>query len=207
MNRFRFIFLLAALCLFSLFPVQAAPPPTAPGTYKDWDGELDEVEIVQTFHLRDYNRVLVPPIDTTGMKMPTDNTRRPVEKNLAGASAHFAEELDSHLPNRMKVKVEVAPATVALKGNPGVIILRAKFAEIDPGEASARVFSLGFAGATHITMQGEFIDGATGRVLVRFSHHNYHSKAGLFNRYMAALEENEEQIAESLSKLVKAFYP
>ena len=203
----RLLFLLAPCLALGTAVAHAKPPPTAPGKYTDWDGELDEVEIVQPFHLRDYNRVLVLPIDATGLKMPTDNTRRPVEKNLEKATASFTEELDNDLPNRMKVKAVTAPANTALTGNPGAIVLRAKFKEIDPGEASARVFSLGFAGATHITMQGELIDGATGKVLTRFSHHNYHGKAGLFNRYTAALEENEEQIAESLSKLLKAFYP
>ena len=42
---------------------------------------------------------------------------------------------------------------------------------------------------------------------MRFQHHNYHSKSGLFNKYTAALEENEEQISDSIGKLLKAFYP
>ncbi len=196
--------------LFSLIlavPTHAKPPPTAPGKYMEWDGELDEVDIVQTFHLHDYSQILVLPIDTTNLPMPTDNSRRPTEKILAKSTEHFAAELDGQLPNRMKIKAAPAPANVSLKGNPGTLLLRARFTEMNPGSASARVFSVGFAGATHITMQGEFLDGATGKVLVRFSHHNYHSKAGLINRYMAALEENEEQIAESVSKLIKAFYP
>ena len=203
LRRFLILLLLFAAARNSF----ARPLPTAPGKYTDWAGTLDEVEIRQPFHLRDYRLIVVLPIDTAGLALPTDNTRRPVEKNLTKATAHFAEELDNNLPNRMKVKVTAALGDTPLKGNPGTLVLRAKFSEINPGSSSARVFSLGFAGATHVTMTGEFFDGGTGTPLLTFSHHNYHGKAGLINKYTTALEENEEQIAEALSKLIKAFYP
>lgn len=200
-------FLLFVLLLVPIGSAIAKPPPLTPGIYTDWDGEIDEVQIFQTFHLRDYNRVLVLPINPSGITMPTDNTRRPVEKNLAKSTDIFVEEFDNDMPNKMKVKVVTAPANTNIRGNPGALILRAKFREMDPGTSAGRTFSLGFAGATHVTLAGEFIDGATGKTLVMFSHHNYHSKAGIFNKYTAALEENEQQLAESISKLIKAFYP
>ncbi len=93
------------------------PPPTAPGKYTGWNGgTLDEVEIVQPFHLQAFHQVLVLPIDPAGLEMPTDNTRVPVEKTLAKSTAYFAEQFDNDLPNRMKVKVAVAVPNVALNG-------------------------------------------------------------------------------------------
>ena len=198
---------LVALCSLALFATATTghgkQPPTAPGKYTEWDGSIDELEIVQPFQLRGFRRILVLPIDISGVEMPTDNSRRPLEKVLADCTAYMAEQLDNEMPNRLKIKGTATPADTDLRRNAGAIILRSRFTEMNPGSAAARTFSRGFAGATHITMKGEFIDGGTGQVLLRFSLHNYHSKAGLISRYMSALEENMDQIAESLGDLLK----
>ena len=163
------------------------------------------MEIVKPFHLGAYHLIVVLPIDASSVALPKDNTLVPVQKILAQSTVHFAETLDDNLPNRLKVKVEAGTADT--RPAPGVIFLHARFTEMNPGSAAARIFTQGFGGATHITMDGEFTDSLTGKALVRFQHHNYHSKGGLINKYTAALEENEEQIANSVAQLIRAFYP
>ena len=111
--------------------------------------------------------------------------------------------MDGDFPNRMHVKVE-AGQTQNMVPATGVLFLHAKFVEIDPGSSWARLFSKGFAGASHITIAGEFTDAQTGKSLLRFQHHNYHSGGAL---YTSILAENEEQIAGVLAHVVKAFYP
>ncbi len=196
-------------CALALAPAApaGAKPPTAPGSYAEWNGDLDHVDIIQAFHLKDYTRVLVLPIDVTSGALPTNSGNAATERVLAKTTPYFADQLDSNLPNRMKVKVQAVPANTGLDSNPGNIILRAKLVEMNAGSEVGRVASLGFSGATHITMEGEFIDGGTGRTLLRFTQHNQHFKGGIFHKSTAALEENEDQIAESVAKLIKAFYP
>jgi hypothetical protein len=50
--------------------------PTQPGTYADWKGEIDSLEIVNSFRLSDYSSFIVVPLDTDDTPLPgkDDNT-------------------------------------------------------------------------------------------------------------------------------------
>ena len=208
MNLFpvRLVLTLTLLLALPLMASSARELPTAPGHYAEWAGKLDEVDIIQSFHLRDYGRILVLPLDIREVKFPDDNTRRPMEKALPQIDATFVEALDHRIPNRMHVKAEGASA-----GTPhpaGTMILRARLVELDPGQRAARFFTKGFAGGAAATVVGEMVDGATGRTLFRFRHRRYIGSGGfLGGQYIGLMKDAAEGIAEDLAVLVKAFWP
>src|SRR5512133_3898922 len=65
---------------------------TEPGKYKEWKGEIDELEIVRSFRLGDYRHVAVQGFDTDNTPLPDkdDNTFGPVKtvlRNIEGPLA------------------------------------------------------------------------------------------------------------------------
>ena len=68
-NFALFYFLLGSLS-FAL-PTEAGAAgkaATAPGTYRDWDGDIDEVTIFQTFRADSYNDIVVESFDSTRVR-------------------------------------------------------------------------------------------------------------------------------------------
>ena len=56
-------FLVAILALSIVVPAvygRTKPAPTAPGTYKEWGQDIDEIEIIKTFKTADYDKIVVP---------------------------------------------------------------------------------------------------------------------------------------------------
>src|SRR6476660_9779279 len=44
--------------------------PTAPGTYRHWDGEIDQVVVNRAFRADDYQDIHVEPLDITKTAVP-----------------------------------------------------------------------------------------------------------------------------------------
>src|SRR5262245_59124118 len=112
------------------FAKKKAAAPTAPGKYTDWDGEVDELEIVETFKLADYDRIVVEPFDTSATPLPEakDNTYTSVKNVLASVASPFVEGLSGELSK--------PPAEVGETGKqapPGALVVRGKVFEMDPG--------------------------------------------------------------------------
>jgi hypothetical protein len=85
--------------------------PTAPGKYKDWNGEVDELEIVAPFKLSDFDHIIVEPLDisATPLPEPNDNTYAPVKNVLAVVTRPFAAGLAGGIgerPERPEVRGE-----------------------------------------------------------------------------------------------------
>ena len=186
-----------------------ASTPVAPGTYKDWEGELDSVEIVQRFHLSAYQRILVLPVDASAVQLPGNlNTREALNAIMEDATKHFAEKLQTKLPDRAHLTATTVAGNTDPRHNPGALLLKARFASMQIGSSTARMFSMGFAGGSKITLEGEFIDGASSQVLVRFSKSNSASQGGVVaNLNTRVLEDNEDGIIASVGKLLRSFYP
>jgi hypothetical protein len=53
---------------------RAARGATAPGTYRDWNGDIDEVTILQPFNAANYHAIAVESFDTAGVPLPNPNT-------------------------------------------------------------------------------------------------------------------------------------
>src|SRR5437016_8935712 len=57
----------------------AVRPTQYPSSAKDWNG-IDSVEFLKEFHLQNYSRLMVEPLDTSATQLPPkdENTYQPV---------------------------------------------------------------------------------------------------------------------------------
>ena len=190
--------------------------PTKPGKYTQWRGpceaspmrprpsphcEIDELEVVETFKLGDYQRVVVAPFDTAGTKLPEsdDNTYEPVKKVLADVSTPLLEGLKSQLPKGLSASADANPA-----GDPGALVVRGKVEVMDPGSKAARSFLSFGAGAARAILSGEIAD-ASGRVLLRFKQER-RSAFGMFGGdYVKLMNRNLRAIGEDLADALGVF--
>ena len=144
-----------ALALLSLLasPVVAKKgkgSSTEPGKYTEWNEEIDELEVVETFKLSDYSKVVVEPFDTDGTPLPEkdDNTYEPVQEVLKDPAGPFAEGLTGEL----KGKIAVSQGSGG-KGE-GTLIVRSKMLALDPGSRAARYWAGFGAGAARAEVSG-----------------------------------------------------
>lgn len=90
-------------------------------------------------------------------------------------------------------------------GAPGkTLVIRARLTKVDPGSQAARVW-VGFgAGAVKIAMIGELVDGASGKVLLRFAQER-RSSFGAFGSYGPLFERTARELGEDVAELINAF--
>ena len=195
-------FALVGLPLFTTSISCAKPPLIAPGKYSNWDGRIQEVEVLQPFHLKDYATIEVLPPDVSAIPIPTDNTRDAVRQTLTDAAHIISEELDGELPGRMKIKAEPLLGGMSMPAR--ALALKVKFVSLDPGSRSKRSLSFGNTGKASVVLSGELADATTNQPLLRFTVRN---DDGGHGDYEHVLEENLQHAVDHLSKLIKAFYP
>ncbi|HEY0513759.1 MAG TPA: DUF4410 domain-containing protein [Thermoanaerobaculia bacterium] len=192
------------LCLLTL-PGSVAfaknhPAPTTPGKYTDWDGEIDELEIVAPFKLADYDRIIVEPLDASGATLPEvkDNTYAPVKHALAKAVEPFASGLAELSPPDVLVGKLEKPET-------GALVVRGKVLKMDPGSQAARYWAGFGAGAAKTEVTGEVADARTGKVLLRF-HQERRSGVGSFGGdYEDLLNRNLWTVGKDLAGVLQHF--
>jgi hypothetical protein len=166
----------------------------APGTYTDWNGDLDQVEIVQTFHLADYSRLVVADFDTADTPLPErdDNTYEPVKEVLGDVVTPLMEGLREELSG---LAVERQGGGVA---GEGALVLRGRVTQMDPGSRAARYWAGFGAGAARVTLEGELVDAASGKVLFRFTQER-RSGAGMGGgKYVKLMQRSLRAIGEDL---------
>ena len=199
----RLILAVVMLAAPSVLFAKKKPASTAPGKYTEWNNEIDELEIVQSFKLGDYERVVVEPFDTSATPLPEadDNTLAPVKNVLSRVAAPFVEGLARELSK---------PAEVGEKGKqpePGALVVRGKVNNLDPGSKAARYWAGFGAGATRVEIEGEVMDARTGKVLLRFRQER-RSGSG-FNAfggdYEKLMERSVQQIGEDLASVLQHF--
>ncbi len=143
-----------------------AKPSTEPGTYKEWGPDIDRIEIVKTFRLSDYDRVVVLPFDTSNTPLPKES-----DKSYASVKSvvdSYTESFTEALRDEVKGKVKVEPVPSAPK-SARTLILRGVVEDVSPGSRAKR-YLVGYgAGAAGSRMSGELVDARTGEVLVRFT--------------------------------------
>jgi hypothetical protein len=194
-----------ALALLALpggaaFAKKQAGAPTTPGKYTDWDGEMDELEVVSTFKLADYERILVEPLETSGIELPDikDNTYGPVKAVLA----HAAKPLGSGI-------AEISPPDVLLgkleKPESGALVVRAKVVKMDPGSQAARYWAGFGAGAAKTGITGEISDSRTGKVLLRFKQERRSAVGSYGGDYESLLDRNLWTIGKDLANVLQHF--
>ena len=185
------------LCLLALVVCQsafAARESTAPGTYRDWH-DVDEVTIIQPFVAANYAQIAVESFDSRRVKLPpaNDNTYQAVQLALERMKPAFIQGVSENAKRKTS-------------GNaPGkTLVIRARLTKVDPGSQAARVF-VGFgAGAVKIAMIGEIVDGASGKVLLRFAQER-RSSFGAFGSYGPLFERTARELGEDVAELINAF--
>ena len=143
-----------------------APASTEPGSYKEWGPDIDEMQILKSFKIANYDRVVVLPFDSSATPMPDkdDNSYAATKSVLAGYSDTLVEALRPELKAPLKVETaDKAPRTAK------TLIIRGKVDEMNPGSRAARMWAGYGAGAAGSKVTGEIVDAKTGDVLAKFT--------------------------------------
>ncbi|MDP9361149.1 MAG: DUF4410 domain-containing protein [Acidobacteriota bacterium] len=157
---------LVALIVTPALQARSKPAPTAPGKYKEWGPNIDQIEIVKTFKLGDYNRIVVMPFDTSATPLPekSEKSYETIKSVLAVYSPTLAEALKPEL----KAKLDVDTADKTPK-SAKTLIVRGNVVDLSPGSRAKRYLAGYGAGAAGTKLNGEIVDAATGQVLLRFT--------------------------------------
>lgn len=154
------LFLMASASLWA----HGRPSPTTPGHYRNWGGQIDEMDIVSTFKVADYSRIVVQPFDTSSAPLPKegDSAYASVQKALSETTPTLVTALSAALP-KIPVQIEAAGTSPTS----GALVVRGKVLRMDPG-VTAPVYPVNGTGRARIVITGEIVDGTTGKTLLRF---------------------------------------
>jgi hypothetical protein len=200
-NLVRLCFL-SGLLTFALFANSAAASKgaTTPGTYRDWNGDIDEVTILQPLHLDAYSNIAVEAFDITKVPLPNpkENTYEAVRSALNSLKPAFLEGFQKNLRRKPGGQNPV-------RGKGQTLVVLVRLTKADPGSQAARYWGGFGAGAVKIEMTGEFVDAASRRVLVRFKQER-RSGFGMFGGgYGELFARTGRQIGGDVADLLNAF--
>ncbi len=138
------------------------PAPTAPGTYKEWGQDIDQIEIIKTFKMADYDKIVVEPFDTskTPLPGPKEKWYDTLKTALEGYTGYFMEAF----PKELKAKADVQQSSSAGK-SAKTLIIRGDVEQLDPGSRAGRYFGGFGAGSASTKMNVDIIDAKSGKVL------------------------------------------
>ena len=199
----------ASLALFAVLAIIASPlvarggPPTAPGKYTDWNDEIDRLEVVESFHLADYKSIVVTQLDGSDVELPSesDNSYTAVKQVLGDTASPIVEGI-REAETKKKVAAEVGAADISTAGT---LLLRGKVLEMDPGSRAARYWGGFGAGAARTKIEGEVVDAATGKVLLRFTQERRSGVGIGGGGYPQLLNRNLRQLGEDVALILAAF--
>ena len=179
------------------------PPKTEPGKYTEWgEADIDEIEIVKSFHLADYDRVAVLPFDTSKIETKGDKAVV-VQGALDGYTAVFVEGLRDDIESK-SAKVEIVDKEPKAAKT---LVVRGTVVEIDPGSRAKRYVAGFGAGAARNKVSVELVDAKSGDVLVRFT--QAHRSAGTFKfaggSDAQVLRDGTRAMGEDTAAILNAF--
>jgi Domain of unknown function (DUF4410) len=192
-----FCCLLGSLTLALCGKAEAAS--TAPGTYRNWSGDIDEVTILQPFRLDAYNDIAVESFDITGIQLPNpkENTFAAVQSALRSLKPAFLEGFQQALRRK--------PGAATVRGKGETLVIIARVIKADPGSQAARHFGGFGAGAVKIALTGEIVDARSRKVLIRFKQER-RSGFGIFGGgYGELFDRTARQIGGDIAELLNAF--
>jgi hypothetical protein len=192
-----FCCLLGSLTL--ALPEKARAAATAPGTYRNWNGDLDEVTILQPFRLDSYNDIAVESFDITGIQLPNpkENTFAVVQSALRSLKPAFLEGFQQELRRK--------PGAATVRGKGETLVIIARVIKADPGSQAARYFGGFGAGAVKVALTGEIVDARSRKVLIRFKQER-RSGFGMFGGgYGELFDRTARQIGGDIAGLLNAF--
>jgi Domain of unknown function (DUF4410) len=194
-------FLPGALMLALLADAAAASKGTTmPGAYRNWNGEVDEVTIVQPFHLDAYHDIAVESFDSAGVTLPNpkENTYEAVRSALSSIKPAFIEGFLKNLRRKPGGENPV-------RGNRPTLVIRARLTKLDPGSQAARYWGGFGAGAVKIEMMGEIVDASSRKVLVRFKQERRSGFGAFGGGYGELFARTARQIGGDIADLLNAF--
>jgi hypothetical protein len=201
-RKFVRICFASGILAFVLFANAAAASKgtTTPGSYHDWNGDIDEVTILQPLHLDSYNDIAVEAFDVTKVPLPNpkENTYEAVRAALNSLKPAFLEGFQKNLRRKPGGQNSV-------RGKGQTLVVLVRLTKADPGSQAARYWGGFGAGAVKIEMTGEFVDAASRRVLVRFKQER-RSGFGIFGgAYGELFARTARQIGGDVADLLNAF--
>jgi hypothetical protein len=141
-------------------------PELAPGKYKGWGEDIDEVEIVKPFKAADYDTIAVMKFDTSATPLP-DQKEKSYE-SMKSVLASYTDTLVEAVRDELKTKAKVDQTAAAPK-SAKTLIIRGTVDEIEPGSRAGRMLVGYGAGSAATKVTGEIVDAKSGAVLVRFT--------------------------------------
>lgn len=185
---------------------QAGNVETIPGAVKDWNGLIDEVQVVSPFNLNDYSQIVVAKLDTSSTPLPPadENTFQPVNVVLKSSSEIFTEAMRKDSKVSLKV---VGPVENGNQAGPGTLLVRGKVTRLDPGSQALRYW-VGF-GAGHSTAEvtGEVVDAQTNKPLLKFRHAKASGIGALGGDYASFMTDDLHDVGEDVGKMLLFFKP
>jgi hypothetical protein len=199
-NFALFCFLIGSLTLTLPENAKASKGATTPGTYRDWNGDIDEVTILQPFRLDTYNDIAVESFDLAKVPLPNpkENTHAAVQSALGTIKPAFIEGFQENLRRK-------PGATNAARGKGETLVIVARLTKLDPGSQAARYFGSFGAGAVKVQMTGDIVDARSRKVLIRFKQER-RSGFGMFGGgYGELFIRTARQIGGDIAGLLNAF--
>ncbi len=197
------LFVLVALLFASATPTLAKKKKnkggnqTEPGKYVDWQDEIDELEIVETFKSADFKRVVVSGFDTskTPLPEPDDNSYGPAKEVLADAVSSFVEGM------RNEGSMTVATG----EGGAGDLVISGAVEEMDPGSRAARYWGGFGAGAARTKLWIEVKDGGSGKTLLKMRQERRSGVGMAGGNYVKLMNRNLRAIGKDAAMVLETF--
>ena len=178
----------------------ASKGTTAPGTYHNWGGELNEVTIFQPFSLDTYNDIAVESFDVAGITLPNpnDNTYEAVRSALGSMKPAFIQGFQKNLRQK-PAAANMAPA----RGE--TLVIRARLTKVDPGSQATRFWARGLSGSVKIEMMGEVVDARSRKTLIRFRQERRAGFGAFGGGFGELFAKTARQIGGDVADLLNAF--
>ncbi len=169
---------------------------TAPGKYSDWKGEIDQLEIVETFQRSSYSNVVVSPFDTSNTPLPDadDNTYEPVKTVLADPVSSFLEGMS-----------EEGMQAESGDGGAGALVIKTEVVEMDPGSRAGRYWGGFGAGAVRVVLRIEIQDGASGASLLKIQQERRSGFGVAGGDYIKLMNRTLRQLGGDVVMILNAF--
>lgn len=174
--------------------------PKTPGTYQNWGPDIDRVQIVKTFRLADYQRIVLVPLETDEVRLPepSDNTYTPVIEMLPKVSEELAAGIGSKVSQQLVIGTSDAKPEKA-------IIIRGKVTLLDPGSKAARYWGGFGAGAVKVEIHCEIVDATSGDALVVFTQQRRSGFGAFGGGYADLMVRTVHQLGDDVANLLKQF--
>lgn len=180
------------------------PAPTAPGTYKEWGPDIDEIQIMKSFKMADYDSVVVEPFDTSATPMPDKSDKS--YDTIKTVLDSYTETVTEALRGELKAHAKVSMASNPPKSSK-TLVVRGKVESLSPGSRAKRYIGGFGAGAAGTKISGDLVDGASGKVLAHFTQDR--RSAGSFKfaggSDQQVMRDSIHAVAEDIAHILDAF--